>query len=87
MTDKQELYTILKAYEIWQCHVSAFPDRSERPGLSDEEYDALSEKYDAVLNNLKSRVFELLDNALRRAMEDDNFWEFSSLIDGAYENK
>ena len=78
MTDKQELYAILKAYEEWQIHVSAFPDRSERPELSDEEYDALSEKYDAVLNNLKSRVFELLDSALRRAEEDDNFWEFDN---------
>ena len=77
MTDKQELYAILKAYEYWQCHVSAFPDRSERPELSDEEYDALSEKYDAVLNNLKSRVFELLDSALRRAEKDDDFWKFT----------
>ena len=67
MTDKQELYTILKAYEEWQFHVSAFPDRSERPELTDEEYDALSEKCDAVLNNLERHVFELLDNALRRA--------------------
>ena len=78
MTDTQELYTILKAYQEWQCHVSAFPDRSERPELSDEEYDALSEKYDAVLNNLKSRVFELLDSALRRAEKDDDFWKFDN---------
>ena len=78
MTDKQELYTILKAYETWQCHVSAFPDRSERPELTDEEYDALSEKCDAVLNNLERHVFELLDNALRRAQKDDDFWEFDN---------
>ena len=78
MTDKQELYTILKAYQEWQWHVSAFPDRSERPELSDEEYDTLSEKCDVVLNNLERRVFELLDNALRRAEKDDNFWEFDN---------
>ena len=78
MTDKQELYTILKAYEELQCHVSAFPDRSERPELTDEEYDALSEEYDAVLNNLERHVFELLSNALDRAEKDDDFWKFDN---------
>ena len=78
MTDKKELYTILKAYEDLQVHVAAFPDRSERPELTDEEYDALSEKYDEVIKKMERHVFELLDSALRRAEEDPNFWNFAN---------
>ena len=78
MTDKKELYTILNAYLNLQVHIAAFPDRSERPELTDEEYDALSEKYDEVLKNMERHVFELLDSALSRAEEDDNFWKFAN---------
>lgn len=76
MTDKQELYTILNAYMNLQDYISAFPDRSERPELTDEEYDALSEKNDEVIKKTERHVFELLDNALSRAEEDPNFWKF-----------
>ena len=78
MTDKQELYKILNAYLNLQEEIAAFPDRSERPELSDEEYDALSEKNCEALNNLERRVFELLDNALSRAEKDDDFWKFDN---------
>ena len=75
MTDKQELYAILKAYLNLQEEIGAFPDRSERPELTDEEYDALSEKYDEVIKKTERHVFELLDIALRRAEEDPDFLE------------
>ena len=73
MTDKQELYAILNAYLNLQEEISAFPDRSERPELTDEEYDALSEKYDEEIKKLERHVFELLDSALSRALDDPNF--------------
>lgn len=78
MTDKKELYTILNAYMNLQDEISAFPDRSERPEMTDEEYDALSEKYDEVIKKTERHVFELLDNALSRAEKDPNFWKFAN---------
>ena len=78
MTDKQELYTILNAYLNLQEEIAAFPDRSERPELTDEEYDALSEKYDGEIKKTKRHVFELLNSALSRAEEDPNFWKFAN---------
>ena len=75
MTDKNDLYKILKAYEDLQNHISAFPDRSERPEMTDEEYDALSDEYDEVIKNMERHVFELLDSALRRAEEEPDFLE------------
>ena len=73
MTDKQELYTILNAYLNLQEEISAFPDRSERPDMTDEEYDALSQKNDEVIKKTERHVFELLDSALSRALDDPNF--------------
>ena len=73
MTDKQELYTILKVYEELQIEISSFPDWTERPGLTDEEYDALAEQYDDVMKKTERRLFDLLDSALRRAEKDDDF--------------
>ena len=75
MTDKQELYKILNAYLNLQEEIAAFPDRSERPEMTDEQYDALSEKYDKEIKKTERRVFELLSNALSRALEDPNFLE------------
>ena len=76
MTDTQELYTILNAYMNLQEEISAFPDRSERPEMTDEEYDALSQKNDEVIKKMERHVFELLDSALSRALDDPNFWKF-----------
>lgn len=76
MTDKKELYTILNAYLNLQEEISAFPDRTERPEMTDEEYDALSEKYDEVIKKTERHVFELLDSALSRAEKDPDFWKF-----------
>ena len=78
MTDKQELYTILKVYEELQIEISSFPDWTERPGLTDEEYDALAENYDDVIRKTERHLFELLDSALRRAEKDDDFWNFDN---------
>ena len=78
MTDKQELYTILNAYLNLQEEIAAFPDRSERQELTDEEYDALSEKYDDKIKKTEHHVFELLNSALSRAEEDPNFWKFAN---------
>lgn len=78
MTDKQELYTILNAYMNWQEEIAAFPDRSERPEMTDEEYDAMSEKYDDEIKKMERHVFELLNSALSRAEEDPNFWKFAN---------
>ena len=80
MTDKQELYTILNAYLNLQEEIAAFPDRSERPELTDEEYDALSEKHDGEIKKTKRHVFELLNSALSRAEEDPNFWKFANRV-------
>ena len=73
MTDKKELYTILNAYLNLQEEIGAFPDRSERPELTDEEYDAMSDKYDEEIKKTERRLFELLNNALSRALDDPNF--------------
>lgn len=78
MTDKQELYTILNAYLNLQEEISAFPDRSERPDMTDEEYDALSQKNDEVIKKTERHLFELLNSALSRAEEDPNFWKFAN---------
>ena len=78
MNDKQELYEILKAYEELQIEISSFPDWTERPGLTDEEYDALAENYDAVMKKTERHVFDLLDSALRRAEKDPDFWKFDN---------
>ena len=78
MTDKQELYTILNAYLNLQEEIAAFPDRSERHELTDEEYDALSKKYDDKIKKTERHVFELLNSALSRAEEDPNFWKFAN---------
>lgn len=78
MTDKQELYTILNAYLNLQEEIAAFPDRSERQELTDEEYDALSKKYDDEIKKTERHVFELLNSALSRAEEDPNFWKFAN---------
>ena len=75
MTDKQELYKILNAYLNLQEEIAAFPDRFERPEMTDEQYDALSEKYDKEIKKTERHVFELLSNALSRALEDPNFLE------------
>ena len=78
MTDKQELYTILNAYLNLQEEISAFPDRSERPEMTDEEYDAMSEKYDEEIKKMERHVFELLNSALSRAEKDPDFWKFAN---------
>lgn len=78
MTDKHELYTILNAYLNLQEEISVFPDRSERPEMTDEEYDALSEKYDEEIKKTERHLFELLNSALSRAEEDPNFWNFAN---------
>lgn len=78
MTDKQELYKILNAYLTLQEEIAALPDRSERPELTDEEYDALSEKYDDAIKKTERHFFELLNSALSRAEEDPNFWKFAN---------
>lgn len=78
MTDKHELYTILNAYLNLQEEISAFPDRSERPELTDDEYDAMSEKYDEEIKKTERHLFELLNSALSRAEEDPNFWKFAN---------
>ena len=78
MTDKQILDQILEAYIAWQEEIAAFPDRSERPEMTDEEYDALSEKYDDAIKKSERHVFELLDSALSRAEEDPDFWKFAN---------
>ena len=78
MTDKQELYTILNAYLNLQEEISAFPDRSERPEMTDEEYDALSEKYDEEIKKTERHLFELFNSALSRALDDSNFWKFAN---------
>lgn len=78
MTDKQELYTILNAYLNLQEEISAFPDRSERPDMTDEEYDAVSQKNDEVIKKTERHVFELLDSALSRAEKDPDFWKFAN---------
>ena len=76
MTDKKELYEILNSYLNLQEEISAFPDRSERPEMTDEEYDAMSEKYDEEIKKMERHVFELLNSALSRALDDPNFWKF-----------
>ena len=78
MTDKQELYTILNAYLNLQEEIAAFPDRSERHELTDEEYDSLSKKYDDEIKKTERHVFELLNSALSRAEEDPNFLKFAN---------
>lgn len=75
MTDKQELYTILNAYLNLQEEISAFPDRSERPEMTDEEYDVMYEKYDEEIKKMERHVFELLNSALSRAEKDPDFLE------------
>ena len=76
MTDKQELYTILNAYLKLQEEISAFPDRSERPDMTDEEYDALSQKNDEVIKKTEHHFFLFLDSTLSRAEKDPDFWKF-----------
>ena len=78
MADKQELYTILNAYLNLQEEIAALPDRSERPEMTDKEYDAMSEKHDEEIKKTKRHVFELLNSALSRAEEDPNFWKFAN---------
>lgn len=78
MTAKQELYTILNAYLNLQEEIAALPDRSERHELTDEEYDALSEKHDEEIKKTERHVFELLNSSLSRAEEDPNFWKFAN---------
>ena len=63
MTDKQILDQIIEAYIAWQEEIGLVPETSECLHMTDEQYDAMMERFNKEIARLKNEFFALMNKA------------------------
>ena len=68
MTDTQILDQIIEAYENWQAEIGIIPAEKDCLHMTDEQYDAMMERFNKEIARLKNEFFALMDKAVARKL-------------------